>query len=328
MQYRSSETEGEEASRLGGFLWGLVTPPEWLLAGGSFRLMELFTKVDGASTTAALIVMQADLRAAIRAGPWRAAASAGVVTSDGSAASVAGSFVSRQYWVGYAFDEDAVLLRAGRIDLPFGIRSIEHTLFVRSATRTDLNDTQQHGVAIAYSGAALRGELMGIAGNFQASPDAYRERGYSGYFEWSPHPRGAIGVSSLATHVATDPYLHVANTRQAHGLFGRVAPWRPLVLMLEADLVLQRPEGAPNMNGYATMLQADIEPLQGLHLVTTGETYLPGGQGVSTSYSGWFGVNWFFAPHADVRIDVMGRHLGGPVDLNVTAYIGQLHIYL
>jgi hypothetical protein len=290
--------------------------------------MELFTKIDGASTTDALILMQADARAAIRAGPWRAAASAGGVTSEGSAASLGGSFVSRQHWFGYSFDDDAVLLRAGRIDLPFGIRSVEHTLFVRSATRTDLNDTQQHGVAFAYSGETLRGEVMGIAGNFQVSPDAYRERGYSGYFEWGPHPRAAMGVSSLATHVATDLYLHVANTRQAHGLFGRVAPWRPLVLLLEGDAVLQRPEGGPSRNGYATMLQADIEPWQGLHLVTTGETYRPGGPGVSMSYSGWFGVNWFFAPHADVRIDVMGRHLGGPIDLNVTAYMGQLHIYL
>jgi len=120
----------------------------------------------------------------------------------------------------------------------------------------------------------------------------------------------------------------VANTRQAHGLFGRLVPWRPLVLMIEGDLIRQQPEGGPNWNGFATMLQADVEPLQGLHFITTGETSEPGGPGSTSSYSGWLGIDWFFAPHADVRFDLMERHMGGPVNLNVAAYMAQLHVYL
>jgi hypothetical protein len=82
------------------------------------------------------------------------------------------------------------------------------------------------------------------------------------------------------------------------------------------------------LNGFASMLQADIEPLQGLHFIATGETNGVGGPGSSPSYGGWFGINWFFAPHADVRVDVMERHLGKPVNLNVTAFMAQLHVYL
>jgi nicotinamide mononucleotide transporter PnuC len=36
---------------------------------------------------------------------------------------------------------------------------------------------QQHGVAVAYSGERVRGEILGIAGNYQIQPDDYRQRG-------------------------------------------------------------------------------------------------------------------------------------------------------
>ena len=209
-------------------------------------------------------------------GGFRANASLGVVTSEASAASVAGSLVSREHWLGYAFAEDTILLRAGRINLPFGIRSIEHTLFVRRATRTDLNDTQQHGVALSYSGEMLRAELMGIAGNYQLRPDAFRERGYSGYVELAPIPWGAFGLSSLITHAQRDIYQGTATTRQAHGVFARVVPTSMLVFLVEADFVARAIAGAPSQNGYAGMLQADFEPIQGLHVIATGESYYAG----------------------------------------------------
>jgi hypothetical protein len=42
----------------------------------------------------------------------------------------------------------------------FGVRDIEHTMYVRAQTRTDINEFQQHGLAIAYSGSKVRTELM------------------------------------------------------------------------------------------------------------------------------------------------------------------------
>jgi hypothetical protein len=328
LRTRYGDGAAEEADPSAGFLFGTVAPPPWLLLGGAFRAMELWTKIDGAPIVSDLILMQADFEAGLHAGSWRAAASLGAVTSNGSAAAIAGNVVSREHWFGYAFDDDTLLLRGGRINVPYGLRSIEHTLFVRSQTRTDLNDTQQDGIAIAYTRDGFRGELMGIAGNYQIHPDAFRERGYSGFFEWSPVDRGAIGVSTLLTHAATDIYLHVANTRQAHGAFARFAPIRSLVLMGEFDFVLESPRGGPALNGYATMLQADLEPIQGLHLVATGETWQPGGPSTSFWYGGWLGADWFFAPHADVRFDIMERHMGGPVNVNVAAYMAQVHLYL
>jgi hypothetical protein len=316
----------QEASPWANFLWNAVRPPDWLLGGGGVRVMGLATKVAGAPVTTDLILMQADLAAAVVAGGFRATASVGVVTSNGSAAAVAGNVVSREYWAGYAFHEDEWLVRAGRIDVPFGIRAIEHNLFVRQATRTDINDTQQLGVAVAYTGERVRGELMGIAGNYQISPDAHRERGYSGYVELTPTNHLGIGISSLVTHAADDIYLRVANTRQAHGAFVRYSPWQPLALLAEADFLVQSPSGLPTRRGLATMVQADLEPWQGVHFMVTGETYDPGAAGVS--YGGWLSAVWFFAPHLDIRADVIeSSDMFGNQRTPVRAYLAQAHAY-
>jgi len=320
-------SSGDEVSPTAGFLLGAVQPPAWFLPSGAFRTLALASKNGSSGFSTDFIIMQADLRAAIVSGGFRADASIGFVNVDGSAASVAGGVVSREHWLGWAFGEDdTFLVRAGRIDLPFGLRQIEHTLFVRQATRTDLNDTQQHGVALAYSGEALRGELMAIAGNYQISPDAYRERGYSAYLEYTPLPRLALGASSLVTHAKRDLYLRLPNTRQAHGLFARAAPADPVALLFEADLIAQ---SATSATGYATMLQADLEPVQGVHLIATGETLHSGGTSSGTSFSGWLGAGWFFAPHADTRIDFQKQSLVlGSSRLPTTAIMAQLHVYL
>jgi hypothetical protein len=168
--------------------------------------------------------------------------------------------------------------------------------------------------------------VMAIAGNYQVSPDAYRERGYSGYAEYAPVLNAAVGVSSLVTHAARDLYLLLPNTRQAHGAFARWAPITPLVLLAEADLTRQ---SALSATGYATMLQADVEPVQGVHLIATGENMHSGARGSGTSWSGWLGAGWFFAPHADARFDFVHQSLAfGTVNVPATALMLQFHVYL
>jgi hypothetical protein len=307
--------------------FGLWKDPDWLLTGGSFRELFLWMKTDGAAIAEQNILMQADLRAGIEAGRWRAAASLGVITDGNSPAAVVGTLVSREFWAGYTFENDTVLLRAGRINVPFGVRSIEHTLFVRAATRTDLNDTQQYGVALAVRRAPFRGELMGIAGNYQETPDAYRERGYSGYLEWAPASHYAFGVSSLVTYAAKDVYLGAANTRQAHGITVRIAPFEPLVFLGEADVVVQSPATQPTWTGVATMLQADFEPWQGLHFIGTVESYGSGQPGTATSWSAWGGLAWFFLSHVDARFDYFHQSLSTPgARTPIDAYMVQLHV--
>ena len=331
-----------ETSPLAGFAWGVVKPPEWLLLGAQVRTLFMGLKIGDTPRAASFLLMQADAQAEARLGQLRINASLGAAPTDGNHAAVAGALISREHWLGYGPSDDSFLVRVGRINLPFALRSIEHELFVRKSTRTDINDTQDHGVAFAYNGDWLRAEVMAIAGNYQIAPDAFRERGYSASAEVTPLTGLGVGVSSLITHAESDLYLRVPNTRHAHGLFARWSPWQPLVLFGEADLLAQH---APRLHdstlfGSATLLQADLEPVQGLHVVVSGETATkvvqPQGTTLAyekgqptTSYGAWFGVHWFFALHADVRVDVMERSLvAGPTRIPVSAYMAQLHLSL
>ncbi len=53
---------------------------------------------------------------------------------------------------GYDFADGQITVRAGHMNLPFGIRIPEHTMWVRQATLTDRESAQQDGVAFAYNG--------------------------------------------------------------------------------------------------------------------------------------------------------------------------------
>jgi hypothetical protein len=344
-QYTAASPD-EEPGRVKDFLWGAVKTPEWLLLGGSFRPALLAVSLPGQALDVTPLVMEADLRAGIKYEGWRASASVGVVSEAGSLASIAGPVVSREHWVGYTWDDESLMVRAGRINLPFGIRSIEHPLWVRAMTRTDIDDNQDHGIAFDYSGTLFRASVMGILGNYQISPDAFRDRGYAGFLEMAPLSRLAIGVSSLVVHTEKDLDLGVPDWRQAHGAYVRASPFKALVIMGEGDMIVNTvtPSSASSV-GFASMLQADVEPVQGIHLIATGESLSPGGLAPRSSFGAWASVHWFFLPHADVRFDYIYRAqangeapppgtLGGGLttassaSIPVTTYLAQLHVYL
>ena len=79
-------------------------------------------------------------------------------------------------------------------------------------TRTNINESQQDGIALAYNGSWGRFEIMGIVGNYQLNPDTYRERGYAGYLELAIAPKVAAGVSSLVTYAGTDDVYGTTHT--------------------------------------------------------------------------------------------------------------------
>ncbi|MBK7395975.1 MAG: hypothetical protein IPJ34_06630 [Myxococcales bacterium] len=325
--------EGEEASSSANFLFGAVKTPEWLFAGGSVRLMELYTKVQDQASTTRFIPMQSDLRLGIQAKRIRGYLSFGYQQKQGRAAAITtkteNNLVSREHWLGIDFDDGAMLLRGGRIDLPFGIRTVEHNLWVRSATRTDINDQQQHGVSFLYQSDKLRGELMAILGNYQLGPDAYRERGYSGYLEYAPIPEAAFGLSSKFTSAKRDPIERLTVARHAHGVFGRVVPAKPLVLMTELDLLLDAHPLDSARVGMTGVLQADLEAWQGLHLVATGEFLRETRDTHPTSYGTWLSAWWFVLPHVDLRLDLMERWMATSTGrIPVTSLIGQVHLWL
>ncbi|WP_394829146.1 hypothetical protein [Pendulispora albinea] len=338
--------EDAEPTKLKDFLWGLVPVPEpTLLLGGDVRNMYLAARRKGengpAVTDSRIIVMQADFTAQVAVDRVRANASIGFDHRGAAPNNIThrneDNLISRVHWVGVDLGEEKQwLLRAGRMNIPFGIRQIEHTLFARDLTRTTTQKHQQHGVALAYNGDSIRGEVMAILGNFQLNPDRYRERGYAGYIEWAPFTTLALGVSSQVAHASRDVGVGTELTRQAHGVFVRGVPIKQLVLTGEADFLLnmqprsQVPQGTKNTNfGFASYVQGDYEPWQGLHFLLTGELKRDAIDPTGWSYGGWASAAWFFAPHADVRIDGIQQHLAtGNSSVSASSFLAQLHLYL
>ncbi len=229
-----------------GFLWGLVNTPDWLLLGGSYRQLSVYT-LSPKPTSFTTFPMMADVYGQMQFGQFRVEGSLGIIrvgvgSPYGRAVQITGNqgdqwnLLSRTHWVGYDLADGQVTLRAGHMNLPFGIRIPEHTMWVRQITRTDRESAQQDGAAIAYNGEKLRGEVMAIAGNYQIRPDKYRERGYSLYAEYLTGTRTAIGISSLVTSAKEDRIsLERSVVRQSHGAFVRTAFTDSITLLAEAD---------------------------------------------------------------------------------------------
>ncbi len=327
-------TPSDEASRAADFLFGVAPVPEELRLGGDFREAYLIAKADGAPALRRFLTMRADLYADMKLGRFRAAGSIGYAPGGALGAAITSAptdnLVSRDHWVGVELDDDgAWLLRAGRMALPFGVRTVEHTLWARSQTRTDLNDAQQHGLGLSFAKGIVRGEVMGIIGNLQLRPDDFRERGYSAFVELAPLPNVAFGASSLITRARRDIQYRVTDYRQAHGVFARYSPVPSLVLLAEFDVTHQSLTANGHRGGYATFAQADWEPRQGLHFMLTGEAMNGGSAGEPSSVGAWASAVWFFLPHADLRLDNVVQRLGSATgDTDVYSALLQFHVYL
>ncbi len=322
-------------SRRGGFLFGAVQPPDWLALGGDIRGALLRVKTPGVATTRRSILMQADLEATLTSGRFVASVTAGFAHEGALGAAITRStqdnLVSRQHWLGYYLDDQSsTLVRIGRMNLPFGIRNIEHTLWARELTSTNIDDQQQFGAALAWSSGAFRGELMGILGNFQLRPDAYRERGYSAFIEAAVDPRLSIGLSSLITHRKLDTSSLKETWRQAHGVSLRYAtPWEPLVLLSEWDYSFTSSRDTLHKKGVVGYAQADIEASQGVHFLVTGERQDVGVRGPPPSWGLWLSYDWFLLPHTDLRLDGIYQSLGSNFGrVPVYTLLLQAHVYL
>lgn len=340
MRWDGKKPEEVEPSRASQFLWFIKTPQP-LLLGGSVRMASTLKKGD-----VAVFPMQMDLYGQLRIGKVTAGGSIGLIKTPagspyGRTAQITTNqgeqynLISRTHYLGIDIGNEYVL-RAGRLNLPFGVRIPEHTMWVRQATRTDRESGQQHGVALAYNSDKVRGELMAILGNYQirgspGHPDEFRERGYSGYLELMAGSRAAIGFSSLYTYAKRDRITLESNVaRGAHGLFTRLAPADPFAILAEADVIT---DSTRNL-GYVGFLQGDYELIQGLHGLLTLEWldagYLKSDQIANVARSPgsgrgevgyWVSGEWFFLPHFDLRVDAIVR----PDDFTL---LSQLHAFL
>lgn len=235
------------------------------------------------------------------------------------------SFLARTFWVGLKAADGAVLVRGGRLVVPFGLRNIEHVAWVRALTRTDTNVQQELGVSASFNSGNLRGEVMGLAGGFLPSS---REGGYSAFGEYAFNSKTTLGLSSLvATALGTSATSPSLLTRHAHGAFFRWGALPSLAVLAEADFLAW--QGTPEQSrvGFAALAQADWELVQGLHVFATVEGAHQGLAQHGPSLGAWLSASWYFFSHCELRLDNVLRR----TDADATpsyALVAQLHFYL
>jgi hypothetical protein len=320
-----------------GALWGLVNTPDWLMVSGAMQMAGYFRL--GRQGKSEFFPMQTDLYGGFDSGLFLGGGSIGVAKvplglTEARAAQVTDgqgnelNLVSRTHWLGLR-PAAGWVVRAGRINLPFGLRMPEHMMWVRAATRTNRESDQQHGVALAYSRDRLRGEVMGILGNYQIRPDRYRERGYAGFLERLVTEKVGMGVSSRATWARADPISLVPHetTLQAHGVFTRIVLSRPVYVQAEFDGLMR----SRHDFGYTGLVQLNVEPIQGLHFIGTNEILDDGqdqrsaatrGSG-KPAWGGWISVDYYFCPQMSVRLDLIERQITPGM-----TFLSQFHMYL
>ena len=250
----------------------------------------------------------------------------------------AGNLVSREHRVGVDPGHDKqFLLRAGRIDIPSGIRQDEHDLLVRNTatTRTNINESQQ-----ARRGLQAHRPRRSVARSWPSSattrstPTPSASARVLGFVELSLAQWAAVGAEQQGDVRAIVDYLDGTphTFRQVHGVFARLAPVEPLVILAEADALIITSEAGRHLPpGVVDMVQADIEPTQGLHLIATRragrKNNYPRPCTLDAELRGaWLGALWFFAPHCDARFDFVASSVaGGPISFYL---LPQLHAYL
>jgi hypothetical protein len=342
-QQAQKEQDENGPSTTANFAFGVVNMPDWLNISGNLR--EGLMALPNTNGTVSIIPlpMANDLALTLDFGPVVAHATAGymylqvvpesavVWQPNPKDPSQSNAIVSREHWLGLKLLDGSLEIRAGRIPLPYGLRNIEHTSFVRSATRTDIDVDQQHGISVWYANDIVRGEIMGIAGNFQIQPDDVRERGYSGYLEVTPVEHLGVGVSSLVTYAKQDLILRVPNLREAHGVFARWGPTEQIALMFEGDAVINSPAKAATTIGGVGWLAVDYAPVQGIHFQQAFETGYAGDHSQALPTLGsWLSAMWYVLPHVELRTDGIYEEIYPAVGGSLGTFTGlvQLHMFL
>lgn len=326
----------EEPGKIKDFLFGVVPLPDIVVAQVDVRGLFIPQPDDPR-----LILMQADLRGGIHTESFTAYVGGGVVSEGARAARIvsdedigaeAVTPVLRDYWVAYRPNR-SLTFRAGRMNLPFGIRTDQHILYTRAATRTSTNADQQLGVSVAVEQRKWRGELMAIAGNYQVRPDAFRERGYSAMAALAASQRLELGASSLVTGSGADVATSDPTIRQAHGVFSRYSPVEGVAIMAEVDALVTTTGAAGSRvtaPGVVLDVHGDWEALRGVHIKAGGELCDPDLSAADGAASrGWGAVQWFFAPHVNLRVDaLLGPLACDPAAPSRAGGFAQIHAFL
>jgi hypothetical protein len=326
-EYGRSEA-GDTISQFGGngaFLYGVYDEPSWLKLGVDLRGAVVSRKQTDDPETHAF-PMQGDTYINLKGGPISFYAVAGPRAQvRGPRDSLVERFGSREYWLMWRPKSTGWYARAGRFFAPFGLRSQDHTTFVRR-----------------YTGFHSWEETYNLsAGNVSDEWEAHATA-----FMPVPHdlmgygPRASGGTAYYERRLADDTAVVGAQARVAiadadrNYLVGGVGKYylesAKLLFMGELDLTLQDfADGGPSRSQLITHVSASYTPITGL-MVSGGLERFDQDMSVAdlARDAASLSIQYFPLAHWELmligKLEYVGGEYGDPNPLGMF----QLHYYL
>jgi len=295
------------------FLYGAVTPPDWLSTGGDVRALGLFQAL-GVRQGFNFIFMQADAEAAATIGDVTLDATGGV--------SYDGTPISRRHFLTYRPTE-SLSFRLGKFMPAFGINSENHSVGVKRGLGKD-EGTETYNIEAAWIGENFDAFLTGILGR----PDNLQLGAETG---------GALSSSffvAKSIKLGASYYYGTRDIEQRHvlGPFAMVGFTPRLFLLAEADFQFFIPktlQGGITQNGFVDDIRLDYELYQGVHFYLLQEYYTYDfSSSLASSDSYGVGFQWFPRPHIELNTVYEKQRIGGTsANFGNYAYL-MLHYYL
>ncbi|MBS1963576.1 MAG: hypothetical protein JST04_15280 [Bdellovibrionales bacterium] len=293
------------------FLHGILKSPEWLLAGGDVRSIEIYRNTPQVRAYR-FLNMQADLEAAATLGKFTADVSGGFYMLDPG---------FHRYYLNYR-PTDELSFRVGRFRQAYGLMDPNHTSPIHRGLGWD-EGTESYNLEAAWLGENLNAHLTG---NFGAAtslvPNTAKEKGVALRVGKPLGERSQLGISAfraksdLATRTVAGPFAIV-------GISPRI------FLLSEVDYQRISPDSARALYGWVTWNRFDYEFVQGLHgYLTLAQSRVPSTDGVRPNTYWGVGSQWFPRPHFEFDFQWQFQSVREFPDDELTYATLLLHYYL
>lgn len=260
-------------------------------------------------------LMNADLLAAFRDGPWSVYAQAGREPLDEG-----GRFKSYEYWASYE-SESGLGIRAGRFFPAFGIRLADHTAFTRRNLGLDRYD-QIYGIELSRAGQK---DLLQVSVGPGRADSVLDDDGRRSFTASARYQRDlgtrTVLVASALHRAAAD----LAPRSTVAGLAFGFAPHQRLNVWNEGDV--QFVDGDGGTPSYIFLNETSFEVYRGIWLKVSPQIATVPGDSSAGVFRWMFGVNAFPRTHYNIDI-AFYRDRVREVGLVTKTWLFQLHLYL
>lgn len=286
-------THGTDSETRFANLW---TPPEAVDLGGDLRWLQYYRNTATLSA-ADLILMQADLEAAVHLGKFTLDSTLGYMSQHNP--QTFGDHVAvRRHFLAYQASEEWAL-RGGKFLYSFGINSPDHSLATKRGIQINEEGSETYNIELSWLNDRASVYLTGNLGRLD-QPSLEREKGIAFNSALNLWNTSKIGVSYLYG-------VKDAVNRHVMGAYGVLGFSSKFFLLAELDGVGTSDSSNSSGDrrwGLADSLKLDYEYFQGFHGFLTQQILKSDFLDSSTLTKSYgLGLQYFPRPHFDINLE-------------------------